>query len=171
MTVTIRHASADDIAELHALIERCYRGEAAQAGWTNESHLFDGPRTNAGVLAMIIADSEQCMLVAEAEEGLIACVQVSHRGGGLAYLGQLAVDPALQSAGMGRRMIEAAEAQALLHGASTMEMTVLEQRPELIAWYGRRGYAVTGETRPLPAEAGPSKRPLALLVLVKPLSS
>ena len=29
-------------------------------------------------------------------------------------------------------------------------MTVIRQRPELIAWYERRGYRRTGENRPFP---------------------
>jgi hypothetical protein len=32
-----------------------------------------------------------------------------------------------------------------------MEMTVIVQRAELIDWYVRRGYALTGERRPFPA--------------------
>ena len=31
-----------------------------------------------------------------------------------------------------------------------MEMTVIAQREDLIAWYERRGYTRTGETRPFP---------------------
>jgi hypothetical protein len=31
-----------------------------------------------------------------------------------------------------------------------MRMSVVRQRQELIAWYGRRGYALTGETKPWP---------------------
>jgi len=31
-----------------------------------------------------------------------------------------------------------------------MRMTVVHQRAELIAWYERRGYAVTGETKAFP---------------------
>ena len=36
-------------------------------------------------------------------------------------------------------------------GAARIEMTVIAQRDELIAWYERRGYALTGERRPFPA--------------------
>ena len=31
-----------------------------------------------------------------------------------------------------------------------LEMTVIVQRDELIAWYERRGYRLTGERRPFP---------------------
>ena len=50
-----------------------------------------------------------------------------------------------------------------------MEMTVIAQRSELIAWYQRRGYELTGETRPFPydnARAGlPRRDDLQFVVL------
>ena len=36
-------------------------------------------------------------------------------------------------------------------GASRMQMQVITRRHELIAYYERRGYRRTGETRPFPA--------------------
>jgi hypothetical protein len=33
-----------------------------------------------------------------------------------------------------------------------MEMTVIDLREELLAWYERRGYRPTGEIRPFPYE-------------------
>jgi hypothetical protein len=52
-------------------------------------------------------------------------------------------------------------------------MTVLEQRPELLAWYGRRGYLPTGETEPFPygnPRFGlPRTQDLRFLVLAKRL--
>ena len=46
-------------------------------------------------------------------------------------------------------------------------MTVIALRAELIAWYGRRGYAATGETRPFPVV--PPRPELDFVVLEKPL--
>ena len=51
--------------------------------------------------------------------------------------------------------------------ARRMEMTVIALRAELIAWYGRRGYAATGETRPFPVV--PPRPELDFVVLEKPL--
>jgi hypothetical protein len=52
-----------------------------------------------------------------------------------------------------------------------MEMSVIRQRPELIAWYERRGYVQTGEERPFPAGDTRFGRPrvadLAFAVLAK----
>ena len=52
-------------------------------------------------------------------------------------------------------------------GARRMEMTVIHRRAELIAWYARRGYAPTGETRPFPVD--PPRPELAFVVLEKGL--
>jgi GNAT superfamily N-acetyltransferase len=64
----------------------------------------------------------------------------------------LTVRPALQNARLGRVLIDAAEAHARDFGADLMEMTVIDSRQELIDWYLRRGYALTGRTAPFPAD-------------------
>jgi hypothetical protein len=55
-----------------------------------------------------------------------------------------------------------------------MRMTVLEQRPELIAWYARCGYLPTGKIVAFPYDdirCGEPRRPdLRLRVLRKPLA-
>src|SRR5690606_18416502 len=82
---------------------------------------------------------------------LAGCVNVSNRGDGRGYLGMLTVDPQRQAGGLGRQLIEMAEQCAVSgFGAGVMEMTVIAQRKELIAYYERRGYGLTPETRPFP---------------------
>jgi predicted N-acetyltransferase YhbS len=82
---------------------------------------------------------------------LVGCVQLTAKGDGTAYLGLLAVDPALQAGGIGAQLIAACEMAARDEfGATRMEMTVIDGRTELIAYYQRKGYALTGERRPFP---------------------
>ena len=170
MTLLTRRAVAADIPALHDLIERGFRGDATQTGWTHESDLFDGARTDAETLAAIIGQPQSRLLVAERDGAIVASVQVTDCGDGLAYLGLLCVDAALQAGGIGRAMIDIAEATARdAFGARRMEMTVIDRRPELIEYYRRRGYAPTGEVRALPAIAGASRVPVALLVLDRDL--
>ncbi len=148
-----RAATASDVAALHPLIERAYRGETARAGWTHEADLLSGARTSADELAALIADPDRVILLAHRNDRLIGCVQVARAGEDGAYLGMLTVDPALQASGLGRRLLAAAETEARLRfGARRMEMTVIHRRAELIAWYERRGYAPTGERRPFPLD-------------------
>ncbi|MEN5230448.1 GNAT family N-acetyltransferase [Brevundimonas naejangsanensis] len=169
-----RPATPDDVPALRALIESAYRGDSAKVGWTHEADLLGGQRTDEAELRDILADASRIILLAEIDGALTGCVQVAAQGEGLAYLGLLTVDPARQAGGLGRLLIEAAEAEAAARFAATrMEMTVIRQRAELIAWYERRGYRLTGETRPFPLDDPrfglPRTRDLAFVVLEKPL--
>ena len=166
----IRFATAADLPLLHPVIERAYRGDAARVGWTFESDLLSGPRTDLASLEGIIASPADRLLVALNDHGApVGCVQITDRGQEIAYLGLLCIDPHLQASGLGRRLIAAAEEQAaIVFGASLMEMTVIDSRHELIGWYQRRGYALTPEKRPFPIPLDP---PLEMVVLAKALAT
>ncbi|MDB5703652.1 MAG: family acetyltransferase [Sphingomonas bacterium] len=165
--VTIRLAATADLPRLHPIIERAYRGESARAGWTHEADLLDGTRTDIATLEALVANPRERLLMASDGDAPIGCVQVSDRGDGIAYLGLLCVEPTLQAAGLGKRLIAAAERLAReSFGAATIEMTVIENRAELIAYYERRGYVRTPERRELPIDVTP---PLYMTVLVKSL--
>lgn len=166
--LTIRPATPSDLPSLHPVIERAYRGESAKAGWTHEADLLEGERTDLATLLAIVDDPDQALLMALDGETPIGSVQVSNRGGGIAYLGLLCVDPTLQAGGTGKLLIAAAEDFARSQFAATaMEMTVIDSRTELIAYYERRGYAASGEKRDFPVPLDP---PLYMTVLVKPLA-
>lgn len=146
-----RRAIEADIVTLHRLVESAYRGTSAKAGWTHEADLLDGQRTDVEELATIVSDKDQSLTLAFDGDVLVGCVNVANRGEGVGYLGMLTVDPLRQAGGLGRQLIEVAEKDAVeSFGASVMEMTVIAQRAELIAYYQRRGYALTEETRAFP---------------------
>lgn len=150
--ITFRKAEAGDIDALNTLIDRAYRGDAARAGWTHEADLLGGQRIDPPGIAEMLAAPHQHLLVAVAADGsIIGCVEISYKQAGLAYLGLLSVAPWLQARGLGKRLIAEAEHFASKRlDAARMEMTVIRQRPELIAFYERRGYRLTGEQRPFP---------------------
>ena len=165
--VAIRPATAADLTHLHPVVERAYRGDSARAGWTHEADLVTGERTDLETLRSLL-DGDSRLLIALDGDTVLGCVNVANRGDGLAYLGLLCVDPQLQAGGIGRKLVAAAEETARIAFAATrIEMTVIDRRAELIAWYIRHGYAPTGETRPFPVPLDP---PLSMVVLVKPLA-
>lgn len=170
----LRHAAVADVEPLFDLVHSAYRGDSARRGWTHEADLLDGGRIDRAGLAALLTDPDQSVIVAQEAGRLTGCVQVTRRGGDRAYLGMLSVDPSLQARGLGRRLVLAAEDEARLRfAARRMEMTVIVQRAELIAWYERLGYAATGETRPFPAAdprfGRPRRDDLAFVVLEKGL--
>lgn len=154
----IRVARPDDLRHLRALVEGTYRGDSARRGWTHEADLLTDERTTDADLVTALADPDHVLLVAEVEDGLVGTVTTVAAGPGRAYLGMLSVAPDRQGSGLGRALIAAAERAAIAHfGAAVMEMTVIDVRHELIAWYERLGYQRTGERRPFP---GVSSRPV-----------
>jgi predicted N-acetyltransferase YhbS len=165
----IRLATPADLPALHRVIERSYRGDDARVGWTYESDILSGPRTDIATLAAILESPAERLIVAVRDGAPIGCVQLSDRGSGIAYLGLLCIDPQLQAAGLGRQLIAAAEAMAATtFAANVMEMTVIDQRCGLIAYYQRRGYTLTAEKRPFPIPLDP---PLEMVVLAKSLAT
>ncbi|MFJ5229083.1 GNAT family N-acetyltransferase [Kitasatospora sp. NPDC088391] len=145
-----RAAVAADVPALVALVESAYRGEASRVGWTTEADLLDGRRTDEEGVAELMGRPDSLVLVAELAGAPVACCHLERRGGA-GYFGMFAVSPAAQGGGLGRRVLARAEEWARTEwGADRMEMTVIEQRADLIAWYERRGFARTGEFEPFP---------------------
>lgn len=152
--IRFRTATAADVPALRALVESAYRGDSAKRGWTHEADLLDDERTSDAELAATIADEKARVLLARIDGKLVGTVTIRDLGEGRAYLGMLCVDPDLQTEGLGRALIADAEDMAAEEfGARIMEMTVIDAREELIAYYERRGYARTGELRPFPLPA------------------
>jgi ribosomal protein S18 acetylase RimI-like enzyme len=84
------------------------------------------------------------ILVAENASGeLLGCVYTEVRGA-RGYIGQLAVDPAHQRAGLGRLILESAEDHLRRRGCEAVDITVLSLRPELPPIYRRIGFVETG---------------------------
>jgi predicted N-acetyltransferase YhbS len=177
VTDAIRAAIEPDIPALHALIESAYRGDSAKAGWTHEADLLGGQRTDPRALADIIRDPAQTLLLLIRDGDMLGCVLVADKGARegkhVGYLGMLTVSPTLQNGGLGRVLIDAAEAHARGFSADVMAMTVIDSRQELIDWYVRRGYALTGRTAPFPKDDPrfglPKVDDLSFVILAKAL--
>lgn len=174
-SLVFRHALPADIPAIVALVESAYRGESGLRGWTTESHLLDGRRTNDNDVAAVINRPHSCLLLAERDGRLLASCHVE-RQGKFGYFGMFAVDPSQQGGGLGKTVLAEAErvARERWH-CRAMRMTVIVQRNELIAWYERRGYLRTAEYEPFPygdERFGIPRRPdLRFEVLVKTFAS
>ena len=168
--VFLRQAVATDILELETLLNRCYRFEE---GWTNETELIGGIRTNQDELKSVIDDAKQYLFVypqtntgdrdGEETGQILGCINVAIEED-CAYIGLFAVHPELQGSGVGRVMLEAAESfvQSCLpdHQVSAdgepndklIKMLVLNGRDKMLAYYERRGYVNTGNTHVFSAD-------------------
>ncbi len=147
---SLRVANAKDADTISALINSAYRGEASKRGWTTEAGLLGGQRTDPQTLRETIADARNTVLLLYEQDAPICCVYLQRRED-RAYLGMLTVEPELQARGLGKRLLAAAEIWARENWkVAKIEMTVIQKRHELIAWYERRGYSNTGRTEPFP---------------------
>ncbi|WP_288999929.1 GNAT family N-acetyltransferase [uncultured Psychrobacter sp.] len=189
--VFLRQADANDVSALEQLLNLCYRQDE---GWTNEADLVGGIRTTADELAGVIANPKHYVFVyPQTDTGersgkeigeLLGCIAVdikvetgsdkkSHSN--KAYIGMFAVHPKLQGAGIGNVILQAAETFAERHLKSNnqptrLTMSILSHRPELLAYYQRRGYQLNGNSMPFPVDGNngePKRDDLVLLELEK----
>ena len=148
--LSFRPASDDDVAAIVALVECTYRGDASRQGWTTEADLLDGQRIDPqGVKESIEADRSRIVLAYAGSE-LAACAHIQRRSA-IGYFGMFSVRPGQQGGGLGGTVLAECERQLKDDLAcDAVEITVLKQRADLIPWYQRRGYRLTGERRPFP---------------------
>ncbi len=170
-----RPARPSDADAVVALVESAYRGESSRAGWTTEADLLGGQRTDRAEVDALIADPDATLLLALASGALSGCVLIVPAPSATAHIGMFAVRPGLQGKGLGRALLAAAEGVGRARGAARAKLTVLEQRQELLGWYARRGYLLTGATEPFPygnLRFGLPKRPdLRFAVMEKTLQA
>jgi len=100
------------------------------------------------------------------EDVLAGCVYIELRGE-RGYFGLLAVEPQRQRSGIGARLIAAAEQQCRSAGCRFMDLTFVNVRRELPAYYQRFGYVENG-VLPFPADQV-AKIPVHLVRMSKPL--
>lgn len=147
----IRCATTADTEVILEFVTLAYRGGGEATGWTSESHLISGQRTNVGEITEAINANNGVFLVAADEDDVaIGCLRLDRSSPDKAHFGLFAVDPRLQTGGTGSALLQAAIDQARQWGVETLAMEVVHQRDELKAWYIRRGFQLTGETSPFP---------------------
>jgi GNAT superfamily N-acetyltransferase len=135
------------------LINLAFRGTGPEASWNTEAVFIEGQRLNESLLREDLAHKPNAHLLTYRDEPtgqLLGTVLLDPQKDGVWYLGLLTLRPDRQKSKLGRTLLTAAEDFARQHGASRIQMTVVNVRDTLIAWYERRGYAVTNETRPFP---------------------
>jgi ribosomal protein S18 acetylase RimI-like enzyme len=169
--ISISKVTRTDIPELVSLVNSAYRGDSSKKGWTTEADLLDGVRTDPNTLLEQLNQPEQTILKAvDDSHKILGCVSLLEKKDKL-YLGMLTVQPDIQASGIGKKLLQAAEDYAKIKNIYCIEMTVISVRQELIAWYQRRGYLLTGEKRAFPSDPkfGIKKQDLEFVVLEKHL--
>jgi GNAT superfamily N-acetyltransferase len=173
MSIALQLAQEADLPAIVTLMNVAFRQPSAGRSWSVESFIT-GTRTTESLLREEISGGARILVTKDLLTfALQGCVSLNALSPEKWYLGALTVDPALQNAGFGRELLGSAEEYAAGHGARTIEMTVVNVRETLISWYERRGYHLTGETRPFPYDDNrfgtPTRNDLEFVVLSKSL--
>jgi ribosomal protein S18 acetylase RimI-like enzyme len=147
MPFEILPATTKDAQVLDVLINSAYRGDSSRRGWTTEADLLDGGRTDASALRDILHRPDSALLKYVDNGKLIGCVELRQEDDRL-YLGMLTVKPDMQNKGIGKKLLAAADDEAVRRQCKVIYMTVISLRKELIEWYIRHGYQLTGERKP-----------------------
>ncbi|KAG0380803.1 hypothetical protein BGX24_004928 [Mortierella sp. AD032] len=168
----------DDILhgdDIYRIVNTAYR---SNAGWTHESHLIAKDRISRPEVKLVLADKINPVLLAfdSHTQKVIGTLQLDpaehypdfghYSAPDFSFdystadsvprtqqimLGLISVDPAQQSRGIGRQLVDA----GLKHARESLGRTqavvyVLYQRTELREWYKRVGFVDYGEKRPYP---------------------
>lgn len=146
----LRLAQAHDLQTLSIFVNSAYRGDSSKIGWTTEADLLGGQRTDASELLKLIQTKSTVILILEIAGKIHGCVCLVQKSDSV-YLGMLTVDPEKQGQGIGANLLNMAEKWAQKNwSAKKIEMTVIQKRLELIAWYERKGYFNTKKREPFP---------------------
>ncbi|NOT66962.1 MAG: GNAT family N-acetyltransferase [Methylophilaceae bacterium] len=153
MNLQFKQATINDIQAIAELVNRAYRPTGDIKGWTHETNLISGERTNPEQIAGLFR-TNSCILLAWDHEKMIACVHVEIADA-CAHIGMLATSTESQGLGYGKQMLAYVEAFASQHfSIEKFTMAVILERKELLAFYLRRGYIATEITHEYPLSAG-----------------
>ena len=131
------------------LINGAYRGEESKKGWTTEAEMVAGDlRINEESMKVLMQTPGTVFLKYCNDDNKIEGAVFLQKRGQKLYLGMLSVLPFLQTKGIGKKLMAAAELYAKEQHCSAVFMRVISVRNELIAWYEKQGYYKTGETEP-----------------------
>lgn len=154
-----------DALSLSNLINSSYRGDSARIGWTHEAELVDGLRITPEEIEAIINTTGDFFLISESEGELMGTVHVKNEGLGM-YFGMLAVRPDRQNKKTGSGLIEEVTRLAREQSKQFIRISVIHLRKELVSYYERKGFVVTGNSEPFP-EKYPAKIPGLRLIEMK----
>ena len=148
----IRRAEPSDAQTLVTIINAAFRVE---------KFFIEGDRIDIDQVRELLGKGEFLI----AEDG--GCVYIEPRGT-RCYLGLLAVSPAMQGTGFGRKLLTAAEQRARELYCEFIDIRVVNLREELPPFYRRLGYVECGTSEFTPGV--PTLMPCHFLHMFKPLA-
>lgn len=173
-TICVRVVRPSDLkyaSEATTVVNNAYRSEG---GWTTEKDFVGGLRCTEEDMTGYIKENgnPNTLLLAFEDDKVVGTVQIqpSQSVKEEAEVGLFSVSPFHQSRGIGGRLIRQAMEEMTRLGFNTATMHVLENRPEILGWYKKLGFAETGERVPFLWPEMLKIKDLHFLTLKKPLA-
>lgn len=140
MAFTVRSAAPADVEALVRLLGVLFSIEA--------DFRPEPERQRRGLLRMLEDPARRLVLVAEEDGAVIGMVTVqlvvsTAEGGDSGLLEDMVVDAAHRGAGVGRRLLEAAEAWARARGATRLQLLADVENAPALRFYARVGWTRT----------------------------
>lgn len=172
MSLKIRKVKNNDLEQLVKLINIAYREQSGRS-WTTEKAYVQGDRIGKVQLEQALQQANFELLLGElGNDEIVACIGLSLNDDCI-EIGTFAIDPSVQNQGYGRELLNYAELYVVKNYPKIRDlvMHVLDVRTELLAYYQRRGYQITGQKSeyPIEAEVGQPIVPIQLIEMKKSL--
>jgi ribosomal protein S18 acetylase RimI-like enzyme len=130
----LRLATTDDVDQLVPFINRAF---------APDNYFKRTERTNPSQVAEYLRKG--FFLLLEDAGKFSGLVYTELRENSRGYIGMIATDPDRQRGGIGTHLLKIGEEFCLNQGSRVIEISVINLRPDLIAWYQRKGYQTVGE--------------------------
>jgi ribosomal protein S18 acetylase RimI-like enzyme len=130
----LRLATTEDTDRLVPFINRTF---------APDNYFKSTERTNPSQVAEYLRKG--FFLLREDANGLFGLVYIELRENSHGYIGMIATDPDRQRGGIGTHLLQIGEEFCRNHGSRVIEISVINLRPDLVAWYQRKGYQIVGE--------------------------
>ncbi|WP_433983488.1 GNAT family N-acetyltransferase [Tunturiibacter empetritectus] len=130
----LRLATTEDADRLVPFINRTF---------APDNYFKSTERTNPSQVAEYLRKG--FFLLLEDAGGLFGLVYTELRENSRGYIGMIATDPDRQRGGIGTHLLQIGEEFCRNRGSCVIEISVVNLRPDLVAWYQRNGYQIVGE--------------------------
>ncbi len=146
--LSVREARVAEAPAIAAVVNAATANVGGR-GWTHEAGLFEGERTDEAEVREMLSVFGARFIVRTHASTIVACAYLKPMADA-AYLGMLSVRPDMRGRGFASELL--AECERVARDAwlrPSMLITVITtHRPELVAFYERRGYRRTGRFKP-----------------------
>jgi ribosomal protein S18 acetylase RimI-like enzyme len=130
----LRQATTEDTEWLVPFINRAF---------AHDNYFKRTERTDPSQVAEYLRKG--VILLLEDAGKLFGLVYTELRENGRGYIGMIAIDPDRQGGGIGTHLLRTGEKFCRDKGARVIELSVVNLRSDLVAWYQRKGYRIVGE--------------------------